>query len=150
MAWSWGFSSAEEVMQLESSTWSPTNVVIVDDDPAVLGALAFSLELEGFRVTTYRSGPELLAEPTVAQSGCLVIDFKMPEMDGLELLTALRQRGVRLPAILITSHPTEAVRRRAEAAGAPIIEKPLLGEALSNAIHAVSTMSVAEPVPSFS
>jgi FixJ family two-component response regulator len=111
------------------------NVVIVDDDSAVLGALKFLLELEGFQVAAYRSGSELLAEPVLPESGCLVIDYKLPEMDGLDLLAALRRRNVLLPAILITSHPTAALRRRAAAVTAPIIEKPLLGDALTNAIR---------------
>jgi len=112
-------------------------VVVIDDDPAVLGALKFSLELEGFQVAAYRSGSELLAETALPQSGCLVIDYKLPEMDGLDLLAALRRRNVLLPAILITSHPTTALRRRAAAATAPIVEKPLLGDALTNAIRSI-------------
>jgi FixJ family two-component response regulator len=110
-------------------------VVVIDDDPAVLGALKFSLELEGFQVDTYRGGRELLAESRLPQAGCLVIDYKLPEMDGLDLLAALRRRNVLLPAILITSHPTAALRRRAAEVSTPIIEKPLLGDALTSAIR---------------
>jgi FixJ family two-component response regulator len=109
-------------------------VIVVDDDPAVLSALKFALEIEGFRIAAYRNGSELLAEPVLPSSGCLVIDYRLPEADGLSLLSDLRGRGVRLPAILITSHPTQSLRRRAAAAAAPIIEKPLLGDALSNAV----------------
>lgn len=112
-------------------------VVVIDDDLAVLAALKFSLELEGYPVATYRSGSELLAQPKLPQSGCLVIDFKLPEMDGLDVLAALRRRNVSLPALLITSHPTAALRRRAAAENTPIIEKPLIDDTLSDAIHSI-------------
>ena len=72
-------------------------VVVIDDDPAVLGALKFALELEGFSVAAYRSGSELLAEAELPESGCLVIDFKLPDMDGLSLLAALSDRAVGFP-----------------------------------------------------
>jgi FixJ family two-component response regulator len=117
------------------STETKQIVVVIDDDPAVLSALKFALELEGFIVATYRTGSELAAERYLPQSGCLVIDFKLPDMDGLQLLAALRRRGVTLPAILITSHPTAILRARAAAAYMPIIEKPLLGDALIEAIR---------------
>ena len=110
-------------------------VVVVDDDPAVLGALKFALELEGFSVADYRSGSELLAQSELPQAGCLVIDFRLPDMDGLALLEALRDRAIDLPAVLITSHPTQGLRGRAAAVAVPIIEKPLLGNALFEAIE---------------
>ena len=110
-------------------------VVVVDDDPAVLGALKFALEIEGFSVADYRSGSELLAQSELPQAGCLVIDFRLPDMDGLALLGALRDRAIDLPAVLITSHPTQGLRGRAAAVAVPIIEKPLLGNALFEAIE---------------
>jgi two-component system response regulator FixJ len=110
-------------------------VVVIDDDPAVLGALKFALDLEGFSASAYRSGSELLAEADLPQAGCLVIDFKLPDMDGLHLLAALRNRAVRLPAVLITTNPSENLRRRAAAVDVPIVEKPLLGNALVDAIR---------------
>ena len=110
-------------------------VVVVDDDPAVLGALKFALELEGFSVADYRSGSELLAQSELPQAGCLVIDFRLPDMDGLALLEALRDRAIDLPAVLTTSHPTQGLRGRAAAVAVPIIEKPLLGNALFEAIE---------------
>jgi FixJ family two-component response regulator len=110
-------------------------VVIVDDDPAVRNALTFSLRTEGIDVLTYESGAALLA--AVPESiGCLVLDYKLPGLNGLDLLAELRRRRIPAPAILITTHPTSAVRQRAAAAHAALIEKPLLGEALFHEIHA--------------
>jgi two-component system, LuxR family, response regulator FixJ len=111
-------------------------VLVVDDDPAVRNSLKFSLQIEGFMVRAYASGKELLSDPDLPNHGCLVVDLKMPEMTGLDLVASLRERHVALPAILITTNPSAAVQRRAAQAGVPVIEKPLLGDALSRGIHA--------------
>jgi two-component system, LuxR family, response regulator FixJ len=110
-------------------------VVVVDNDDAVLGALKFSLELEGFGVTAFRSGAEVLAKKDLPKSGCLITDFNLADMNGLDLVAALRSRAVQLPAILITGSASPSLRKRAAAAGMPIVEKPLLGNALLVAIQ---------------
>jgi FixJ family two-component response regulator len=68
-----------------------------------------------------------------------VVDYQLPGMDGLELVEVLRRRAVRLPALLITTHPTALVRSRAQAAGVDIFEKPLLAETLGEAINRALT-----------
>ena len=110
-------------------------VVVVDDDPAVRNSLKFSLEIEGFTVRDYSSANELLNEPDIADAGCLIIDYHLPQMNGLEMLNRLRERRVAAPAILITSHPSASVRQRAAAAGVRIVEKPLLGDALVEGVR---------------
>jgi two-component system, LuxR family, response regulator FixJ len=109
-------------------------VLVVDDDPAVRNSLKFSLQVEGFVVRAYASGSEVLNDPDLPACGCLVVDLKMPGMTGLDLVASLRERHVGLPAILITTNPSAVVRRRAAEAGVPVIEKPLLGDALSRGI----------------
>jgi FixJ family two-component response regulator len=110
-------------------------VLVVDDDPAVRNSLKFSLQIEGFSVRAYASGSELLSDPDLPDTGCLVIDQRMPGMSGLDLVASLRERHVVLPAILITTNPNAAVQRRAADAGVPVVEKPLLGDALSRRIR---------------
>lgn len=110
-------------------------IFVVDDDSAVRDSLKFSLQVEGYRVVACASGAELLALPALTDEGCVVIDYHLRDMNGLDLLAVLRARHVALPAILVTSHPQPAVRRRAAAAGVPIIEKPLLGNALTDSIQ---------------
>jgi len=120
-------------------------VVVVDDDEALLRALRFSLELDGFRVIACEDADAVPVEALPEANGCLVLDYRLPEMDGLELLARLRAQSVTLPAILITSHFSPALRRRAEAAGAALVEKPLLGDILPTAIRAA--LAAAQTTP---
>jgi len=110
-------------------------VAVVDDDPAVCGSLKFALELEGFAVRTYHSGAELLHAGDLKDCNCLVIDQRMPGMTGMELVEVLRERLVLTPAILIISHGNAALSARAQKAAVPIVEKPLLGNALMERIR---------------
>ncbi|MFG1399130.1 response regulator transcription factor [Roseixanthobacter pseudopolyaromaticivorans] len=113
----------------------PGNVVLlVDDDPAIRSSLKFALELEGFDVRTF-AGPEEILAADLPSRGCIVVDYYLPGQDGLELLGKLKARHVSLPAILITTNPADNVRRRASSAGVAIIEKPLLSNALSDAVR---------------
>jgi two-component system, LuxR family, response regulator FixJ len=110
-------------------------VAVVDDDPAVCNSLKFSLELEGFRVRTYRSGAALLRAGDFEGYDCFVIDQKMPGLSGLETIAALRSQRFSAPAILIVSEPSAGVSARAAAAKVPIVEKPFLGNALVDRIR---------------
>ena len=125
-----------------------TIVVVVDDDPAVCSSLEFSLGVEGFEVQTYANGAELLKEEQMPTHGCVIIDYFLPGMNGLELAIALRERKISLPIILITTHPNRALRQSAAAEGIEIIEKPLLGNSLSESVRAaVRWASSAGPQP---
>lgn len=110
-------------------------VILVDDDPAVTHAIQFSFDLEGLDVRSFRDGESLLAADDLPESGCLILDHNLPGMDGLALLERLRATGVELPAILVTTNPRTALRNRAAAAGVPIIEKPLLTDALLTTVR---------------
>ena len=109
-------------------------VAIVDDDPAVCGSLKFSLELEGFVVRAYGNADEFLGADESAYD-CLVVDQRMPGMSGVELIAKLRTLEVRTPAILLISQPNPALAARAAKAAVPIVEKPLLGNALLERIR---------------
>jgi len=110
-------------------------IVVVDDDAAVRKSLKFSLEVEGFAVQTYARGEELLNEAAFPACGCLVIDQKLPGMSGVDVITELRNRKVLVPVILITTHPSSDLIKRAAGAGVPIVEKPLLNSTLLDGIH---------------
>jgi two-component system, LuxR family, response regulator FixJ len=112
-------------------------VAIVDDDPAVRSSLQFALEIEGYEVRIFGDGAELLIDPRIARFACLIVDQNLPALNGLELAQRLRARSLLNPVILITSRPSETLRRRACAAGIPIVEKPLLGNTLVDTIQSV-------------
>ena len=105
---------------------APEVILLVDDDAAVRNALKFSLEMEGFSVRLYPTPEALLAESDLPAGGCLVIDYRMPEIDGLELVERLRNRGVALPVLLISGRVTRSLRDRASGLGIKdVLEKPL-------------------------
>jgi two-component system, LuxR family, response regulator FixJ len=110
-------------------------VIIVEDDRAVRDSLKFSLVVEGFAVRAYPDAEHLLAEERLPDVDCMIVDQNMPGMNGLDLISSLRAREVKAPAILITSHPNPSLRDRAAAAGIPIIEKPLLTSALLDSVR---------------
>jgi FixJ family two-component response regulator len=116
--------------------WSmpvPSSAVIylVDDDAAVRDALRLVLETHDHAVRAFESPSEALGKIENSAPACLVVDYHMPAMNGLELLAALRARDVTMPAILITGLCDAKVARRAKAAGvAGVIEKPFADAAL--------------------
>jgi FixJ family two-component response regulator len=110
-------------------------VGVVDDDPAVRNSLKFSLEIDGFAVGVFANADELLREDDLNRFRCLVIDQQLPGMSGLDLVAKLRERNVSVPVVLITSNPPRALLVRAGHAGVPIVEKPLLGNALIDKIR---------------
>jgi len=121
-----------------SSPTMPT-VYVVDDDAAVLGSLRFLLETDGFAVRTFRNGTALLNAVQVPGADCYVIDYKMPDINGIELAGRLRQSDEGTPVILITGYPDGNISARAAAAGVKdVILKPLLDETLVKSIrHAI-------------
>lgn len=113
-------------------------VLVVDDDPAVRDSLKFSLELEGLTVHACSSGLSLLEHPHLRQAQCIVLDCKMPQMDGFEVLDRLEKSGVPVPVILITGPVTAAVRAKAAHPNVRgLLEKPLLDSALLDCIRDV-------------
>lgn len=114
-------------------------VLVVDDDPAVRNALQFSLELEGLKVRLYDGPQALLADRDRLHCRCLIIDYRMPRMDGLELIEALRSFGIDRPIILIAGQSSRNLQKRAARAGIHrLLEKPLSDGALLEAIHSVT------------
>jgi FixJ family two-component response regulator len=110
-------------------------IYVVDDDAAVLHALKFSLGIEGFDVAVFPSAGELLAHGGAGEVDCLILDYRLPDMTGLDLAHLLRDRGVTTPMILITSNPGTDLLRRASAAGVQVVEKPLIGSTLTTAVR---------------
>lgn len=113
-------------------------ILIVDDDQAVRTSLKFMLELEGLTVDVCASGDELLLHPELTRASCLLIDYKMPTMDGFEVIAHLKKRNIHVPMIMITSVVNNSLARRAANAGiCRLLEKPLVDDVLCDNIYQI-------------
>jgi len=100
-------------------------VAVVDDDEAVLDSLHLLLAAEGFAVATFNRARAFLHHYPNRACACLVTDVRMPDMDGLELIEALRSHGPLPPIIVVTGHGDVAMAVRAMKLGArDFLEKP--------------------------
>ncbi|MCC5858375.1 MAG: response regulator transcription factor [Ectothiorhodospiraceae bacterium] len=106
-------------------------VYLVDDDPDVRDAVSFLLTTERYRVKAFDSPEALLDFITEQHIGCLLLDVRLPGMDGLELQRELQRRNIRLPVLFISGHGDIPLAVRAINAGAlDFIEKPFADELL--------------------
>jgi CheY-like chemotaxis protein len=112
-------------------------IAVVDDDPAVLKALARLLRTRGFDANGYGSAREFLAALPHRPPECLILDLQMPEMSGLDLLVHFQRNGIRIPTIVITGQTDRHVRDSCEASGiVAFLPKPVDDAALFAAIAA--------------
>jgi two-component system response regulator FixJ len=110
-------------------------VHLVDDDFAIRRSVGFMLKTSGHRVEAYESGPELLKSSSHLDKGCILLDIRMPGMDGLEVQRALQEKGVSLPVIIMTGHGDVTLAVKAMKAGAvDFIEKPFEKDVLLSAL----------------
>lgn len=77
---------------------------VVDDDEALLKAIKFSLELDGFSVATYGSAEAFLENDDLERSGCIILDYQMPGLNGIEVQRLLSEQEIILPIIFLTAH----------------------------------------------
>ncbi|MEM9669132.1 MAG: response regulator [Pseudomonadota bacterium] len=113
------------------------NVLIVDDDEAILYSTSFMLRNAGFSVKTYPDGPPFLDDLDADKEGtCVLLDVRMPKMDGLSVLREVRARGVHMPIIILTGHGDVSTAVSAMRAGATdFLEKPYKKEMLLSSIE---------------
>lgn len=115
---------------------APT-VLVVDDDPSVLKALALLLRSMELNVATFCSPHEFLEQYEPGTHGCLVLDFSMPNLNGLELQQELAARDIGLPVIFLTGHGDIPMSVQAMKQGAvDFLTKPVHDQDLIDAIHA--------------
>ncbi len=123
-------------MSMGSARDGCATVYVVDDDERLRPALRRMLEGAGFDVQAYADGKPFLAAVTPDSRGCLVIDQALPGMTGLQVLEQMRQRGLRLPFILLTGSGNRVIESKAKALGAfAYLEKPINGERLIDCIR---------------
>ena len=111
-------------------------VFVVDDDPAMRDSLRWLIESTGARVETYGDAQGFLAAIRPDLPGVIILDVRMPGMNGLDLQAELLRRGIRLPTIVITGHAEVPMAVRAVKAGAlDFIEKPFSDQLLLDRVR---------------
>lgn len=102
-------------------------ILIVEDDSAVLASLNFMLDVEGFKTCSFDKVIHVLEADRLPEIACLVLNFHMPSMNGIELLKHLRARQILAPAVLMIEYSDKTVRERALAAGfVAVVDKTIL------------------------
>lgn len=108
-----------------------SRICVLDDDLDVLQSLRFLLETHGFEVRTFSAAVALLTSIDPDDVDCLVIDYKMPHLNGLDVAVRLRQRNITAPIVLITGYPDRHMAEKAAAVGIHhILFKPHLEDSL--------------------
>ena len=118
---------------------SSMTVHVVDDDPMIRVSLRRLFEAESWKVVTYASAEEFLSKPRPDGKACLLVDNLLPNMNGIALITLLRNQKSTLPVVMLTGHGDAAVATAAFKAGASdLIEKPAsAADLLSSVRHAI-------------
>ena len=118
-------SAASDQKRGQPTDESPL-VVIVDDDASVRKSTRRLIESFGYRAEAFASGEDFLGSPLVARTACLVLDVRMPDMDGLEVQRRITARGLDIPIIFISGRASDDEERWARAAGAiDFLRKPV-------------------------
>jgi len=113
-------------------------VCIIDDEPSIRKGIANLLKSEGYQPYCFESGALFLASPWKTQTDCLLLDMRMPGLQGLDVQRALREQGNTLPVICMSAQANEqAVERSLQAGARYFLSKPFTAEHLLRVIAAV-------------
>lgn len=111
-------------------------VHIIDDENSVRRSAGYMLKTSGYAVETWASGAAFLKEARSAEEGCILLDVRMPDIDGLEVQRILAERGIAMPVIIMTGHGDISIAVHAMKAGAvDFLEKPFEKAVLIDAIE---------------
>jgi FixJ family two-component response regulator len=111
-------------------------ITVIDDDDAVRDSVGTLLEAHGFSVRCFASGPEFLQSDAQQHTACLLLDYHMPDMTGIDLLLELKRRGLFYPTILITGLSDGMIQKRAYAAGVlEVLRKPTHDKEIVEAVR---------------
>jgi FixJ family two-component response regulator len=120
---------------------TPLTILVVDDDRDVSESLGALLRSHGFRVLTFVSASDLLDEAARTRHDCVIIDYAMPDMNGIQLLSELGKQGIPAPAIMTTGDPRAVIRAAALDAGAVgVLGKPFLATELLEMLNGITRM----------
>ena len=112
------------------------NILMVDDSQMMRRFLAMSLESEGYSILEANGGVEAIEMSSSSPPDCMVLDLLMPDLDGIQVLEALREKEAAFPVIIMTADIQESTQSRCFELGAfRVLNKPPKGEELSVAIR---------------
>lgn len=110
-------------------------VHLVDDEDSVRKSVGFLLKTSGYAVESWSNGASFLKDAQHAETGCVLLDVRMPDIGGLDVQAEMAARGIAMPVIVLTGHGEVATAVRAMKAGAiEFIEKPFERDHLLGAI----------------
>jgi FixJ family two-component response regulator len=122
-------------MDAEIESREKALVLVVDDDDLMRSSTQRLLRSAGFRVEAFASAEEFLSSGRAEETACLILDLRMPGMNGLQLQRHLAGQGRHIPIIFITAHDNHEMRMQAMRAGAvDFLQKPFSEDALLKAI----------------
>lgn len=117
---------------------APRRLILIEDDENVRRSTTMLLRARGFQIDAYRNASEFLMMSGDHGGDCLLIDYKMPRIDGLELMQRIRELNDQTPGIMVTGFYSDSLKQRAIDAGfTDVLEKPTTPSALETMIEAV-------------
>jgi FixJ family two-component response regulator len=120
---------------MPSQTNERAMVHVVDDDPSMRGALEGLFDSVGLETQTYAAAREFLTTSISDRLGCIVIDIRLPDMNGLDVQVQLTEMGVRLPVVMMTGHGDIPMSVRAMKRGAvDFLPKPFHDQDMVDAV----------------
>jgi FixJ family two-component response regulator len=122
-------------------------ISIVDDNAAILAAMRALVRSMGFKVEIFASAHEILSSSkALDKSSCLIVDFQMPQMTGIELFEKLKELEIHIPTILMTAYSTPAIVAKAHEVGIMCcFSKPLDGDQLLECIQQAILLGREQP-----
>ncbi len=122
---------------------STSTVFLIDDDKAVRTSLSRALHKRGFQLQTFETAKQFLDAYDPSQPGCLVLDYGLPQMDGLKLQEVLAERDINVPIIFISGHGGVRETVQAMKGGAiDFLEKPFRQDVLVDCINTAFEVDV--------
>ena len=116
-------------------------IFLIEDDEGVRTSMRVLLEASGYGVRDFASAEQFLAEADARQAHCIVTDYHLPGISGIDMIETLRRQGAATPAIMVSAHEKDLVARASRAGIAAVLRKPMAAEALVQWLNQI----VAEP-----
>lgn len=127
----------------------PSCIGIIDDDEQVRFAVRILLEVSGFDIDVFASAEDFLERARFDRYACVVVDFRLPGLSGLELLSTLKNQQISIPAIVSSGFMSEQDESDFAAAGAAaILHKPVEGKFLVETVRRIAANAKSPQRPS--